>query len=445
MSRALTLACAVVLFAAPVFAAADDTGELTPEERAKLEQQLADLEKQMAQTDATISSLQAQGASLERDIGILDGQIKKAKLQVQTTQLEIQNLSEDIDDHAETIDELTSQLSDDQQSLAGIMRKTREIDDYSLAEVVLSSETLSQFLSDLDTFTSVKRDMLDLFSRVRAARQQTTEAKEGLEGERTDKQALQAQLVAAQKQVEQKEAEKQQLLDETKGQEGLYQTLKSSQEQLAAQIRARLFPLRDAGEIPFGTAVQYAKIAYQKTGVDPALILAILSQESDLGKNIGNCYVTNLDTGDGVGKNTGTPFAGVMKAPRDTVPFKQIVEGLGGDPAHTAVSCPLPGGYGGAMGPTQFIPSTWALYESRIAASLGIGATNPWDAQQAIMATALYLQDVGAAGGTYSAEHTAAAKYYAGGAWATSGQGYANSVMAKAASFQQDIDVLNKN
>ena len=48
--------------------------------------------------------------------------------------------------------------------------------------------------------------------------------------------AVQAKL--DQKAVEQKEAEKQRLLEETKGQESLYQTLKSSQQQLASQIRA---------------------------------------------------------------------------------------------------------------------------------------------------------------------------------------------------------------
>lgn len=435
------LVCALVVLV-PFFAYSQQ-GDLTPEERRHLEEQLAELEKQMAKTDATISNLSAQGASLERDIAILDGEIERAKLQVRATQLEIAQLSEDIDLHSLTIDELTEKLATDQKLLAQIMRKTQEIDDYSLAEMVLSSQTMSDFLVDLDAFTSINRDMLELFDTIRATREETTEVKTELEGERTDQQILQSKLILDQRAVEQKEAEKQALLEETKGQEGLYRTLKSSQEQLAAQIRARLFPLRDAGEIPFGTAVAYAKQASQKTGVRPALILAILSQESDLGRNTGNCLVTDLETGDGKGKNTGTPFSGIMKVPRDTVPFARIMDALGRDWSTTPVSCPQPGGYGGAMGPTQFIPSTWEMYEGRIEGALGIDASDPWNPLHAITATGFYLADVGAAGQTYLAEHTAAARYYAGGAWATSGQGYANSVMGKAAAFEKDIELID--
>lgn len=149
--------------------------------------------------------------------------------------------------------------------------------------------------------------------------------------------------------------------------------------------------------------------------------------------------------GDGVGKNTGTPFDGVMHPTRDVPVFMRITEALGKDWSTTQISCPQPGGYGGAMGPTQFIPSTWAMYESRLKATLGVAATNPWNAQHAIMATGLYLSDVGAAAGTYAAEHTAAAKYYAGGNWAVAGQGYANSVMQHAANFQKDIEFLENN
>jgi peptidoglycan hydrolase CwlO-like protein len=438
-----------VLIALTFFFSVSDTyaqnPDLTPEQRSALEKQLADLEEEMRRTDATIGALKSEGETLSRDIAILEGEIKRAKLKVKSVEIKIQQLSKGIKVHTETIGELSEKIAHEQESLAQIIRKTREIDNYSLVEAVFSSEDISEFFSDLDSFTAIKGALKASTGELRGAREETSDAKSALEGERTDQQTLRSELVLAQKEVENKEQEKRTLLSETQGQESMYKKLKSTQEQAAAAIRARLFPLRDAQGIPFGTAVQYAKTAAKQTGVRAALILAILSQESDLGANVGQCLVTDITTGDGKGKNTGTPFAGVMKAPRDTVPFERITKGVGRDWASTPVSCPQPGGYGGAMGPTQFIPSTWAIYEARLAGVLGVAATDPWNASHAITATGLYLTDVGAAGGDYLSEHTAAAKYNAGGNWATLGQGYANSVMAKAAKFQKDIDFLEAN
>lgn len=419
--------------------------ELSGEERAQLERQLADLEREMKKTQATIDSLSAEGASLQRDIAILDGEIKKAKLQVRTTETEIKALSAGITIHSRTIGTLSEKMTREQESLAQILRQTDAIDDVSLVEAVLSTGDLSDVFGDLDTFASIKQAMRVSFEELRDTRLATEVEKSGLEDQRTDQEILRSALILDQKKVQAKEAEKRALLAQTKGQESQYRSLKSSQEQTAAQIRAKLFPLRDTSGIQFGQAVEYAKTASRITGVRPAMILAILSQESDLGKNVGQCLITSLETGDGKGKNTGTPFPGTMKVPRDTVPFARLMKAAGRDPFNTPISCPLPGGYGGAMGPTQFIPSTWEMYEGRIKGALGVGAADPWNALHAITATGLYLADGGAAGGSYIAEHTSAAKYYAGGNWATSGQGYANSVMAKAAAFQKDIDFLSAN
>lgn len=438
----LVLSLLAVICVAPTALTAQ---ELSGEERAKLERELADLEREMQRTQATIDSLSAEGASLQRDIAILDGEIKKAKLQVQTTTKEIQALSAGITVHSRTIGTLSQKMTREQESLAQILRQTDAIDDVSLVEAVLSNGDLSDVFGDLDTFASIKQAMRVSFEELRDTRIATEREKTGLEDQRTDQEILRAALILDQQKVQAKEAEKRKLLAETKGQESQYRQLKSSQEQTAAQIRAKLFPLRDTSGIQFGDAVKYAQSASRVTGVRPALILAILSQESDLGKNVGQCLITDLTTGDGKGKNTGTPFPGTMKVPRDTVPFERLMSAAGRDWRATPVSCPLPGGYGGAMGPTQFIPSTWAMYEGRIKSALGVGAADPWNALHAITATGLYLADVGAGGGTYIAEHTAAAKYYAGGNWASSGQGYGNSVMAKAAAFQKDIDFLAAN
>lgn len=424
-----------------IFAQATDS---TAQRRAELQRQLDQVEAQIAQTNSVIVKLQGEGASLQRDINLLDGQIKKAKLQVQASDIAIRALAQNITVHSRTISTLGDQLDNQKAALAEVIRKTREYDDYSLVEVAFSARDVSEFFGDLDSYASINAAIDQSSKRITATVAQTQKEKEGLEDQRTQEQKLRALKLAQQQEVQKQEEAKRKLLAETKGQEAAYQAVKQMHERTAAQIRAELFALAGGGgAIPFGTAYEHAKTASRISGVRPALILAILSQESDLGRNIGQCYVKNLTTGDGVGKNTGTPFSGVMKAPRDTEPFARLMEALGRDWSTTQVSCPQPGGYGGAMGPTQFIPSTWVMYEARIKSSLGVAASDPWNSLHAIVATGLFLADVGAAGGSYQSEHTAAARYYAGGNWATAGQSYANSVMSKAANFQADIDTLN--
>ena len=124
----------------------------------------------------------------------------------------------------------------------------------------------------------------------------------------------------------------------------------------------------------------------KKTRVRPAFLLAIITQETNLGANVGTCNRTT----DPESKN----WKIVMKTERDIEPFKRIMSALGRNPEGTPLSCPFGGGYGGAMGPSQFIPSTWELYKDKIANALGIsGMPNPWEPRHAFMASAVFWQN----------------------------------------------------
>jgi membrane-bound lytic murein transglycosylase B len=447
-SRFPFVACVIAVVSLAVFAGAVLPHTLlaqtsTQDRRAQLQAQLNQLEKEIADNQAMVDRLAAQGKSLSTEVATLNAQIKKAQLQVQATQVAIKHLDANITIHQKTITSLSDKLAAEKDSLADILRKTDQIDRMTLPEVAFSTENFSTLLGDLDSFAFLKKSLGDSYTQITGIKLETEAEKSELEEQLTQQQQIAQLQLAAKQKVQQQQLAKQQLLTETKGQETKYQQIVTTKQKTAAQIRAELFGLAGGGgKIPLPTAIEYAKTASRITGVRAAFILAILSQESDLGANVGQCYVIDLTTGAGKGKNTGTPFANTMKSPRDTVPFKQIMDKLGRDWSTTAVSCPQGGGgYGGAMGPTQFIPSTWIGFESRLKSALGIAATDPWNPLHAIVATGLYLSAVGGTGGT-SAEHTAAAKYYAGGNWATSGQVYANSVMDKAAVFQNDIDTL---
>ena len=97
------------------------------------------------------------------------------------------------------------------------------------------------------------------------------------------------------------------------------------------------------------------------------------------------------------------------------------------------------------MGPSQFIPSTWKLFEDRIASALGKPASDPWNPQDAFMASGFYLGDLGATAQTYTAERNAACRYYSGRSCSGSNTFYGNQVMARVSAIQANIDILGGN
>lgn len=392
------------------------------DQEAKWKADLAATEKEIAQWEVILSQTKKGTASLENDAAVLQAKISEAKAFIKQRQIQIQQLTSQIDLKTKTISQLEDQINAGKESLAGILRSTNELDEYSLAEAILSNQNLSQFFEDFDSYTSIKSSLKSQFNEIRTLQGKTDGERKILDEKRTAQADTKAQVEADKKKVEIDEAQKQTLIKINQSQEKTYSQVIAEKQAEAAKIRAALFALRDTEGIAFGDALKYATLASVKTGVRPALILAILTQESNLGKNQGSCLINNLDTGNGAGKNTGTLFEQVMKAPRDTVPFKNITDRLSKDWKMTPVSCP-PGaiwsssrGYGGGMGPSQFIPSTWEIFKDRLGASLSLSgdSVNPWNPEHAILATAVYMADLGASGGGYTAEKNSACKYYSG-------------------------------
>lgn len=420
--------------------------ELSRQERAELEEEYDKLQDEIAQWQQVLDVTRAKKNTLQGDVTSLNAEIAQAEAQIRAKNIEIGKLGTEINQKTAHINELSGRILTGQDSLAAFLRKQDQIDDFSFVEIMLSADTAFALFDDVDNMITVQSGLHEEFAEIRNIRTETEAEREALAAREAAAADARYVVETKKQEIDKNKQEKDQLLAATKNEEAAYSQVLAERQAEAAAIRARLFPLRDTEGIQFGDAVEYAKAASAKTGVRPAMILAILSQESALGTNVGNCLVTDLTTGDGKGKNTGTPFAGVMKAPRDTVPFERITKALGKDWSTTPISCPQPGGYGGAMGPTQFIPSTWELFEARLKVALGVPATNPWNAGHAIMATGLYLADVGASAQTYTAERNAACIYYSGRSCAAgAGTSYGDQVMAKVAKFQQDIDFLKDN
>lgn len=419
--------------------------DLTPEQEAQLRAELASIEAQIAEQQTILNSTKQKGKSLESDVANLNAQIKQAQLKIKAQDIMINKLGKDISIKATTIQTLSQKIESGKESLAQVIQRTRELDDYSMVEALLSNEDVSEFFVDLDSYANIKESLKGKLEFVRDAKSQNEVAKKELDTKRNQEIDTRVSVEAEKAKIAKAEAEKKTLLALNKNDQRNYQTVIQNNQKRAQEIKNALFKLRDVEAIKFGDAVILAERASAKTGVRAAYVLAIIQQESNLGANVGQCYLADVATGAGTRKSNGNAVQNVMKATRDVQPFIDITKALGRDPFKTVVSCPIAsvGGYGGAMGPAQFIPSTWKIFANRVASNVGRGASDPWNPEDAFMASALYLADLGASSQVYTAERNAACRYYSGRACSGSANtAYGNQVMARVESLQANMNVL---
>lgn len=402
------------------------------DEREALEVQLRDLEKQIDGYEDQIVGYQKQGKTLKNEISTLQGKISKLNLQIKAINLSIGQLDKKIDETQYQISETEENIDTSKESLASLLRDLHEREQASLVEVFLKSPRLSDFFNDLNNIMLIQNNLQVTITKISDLKNKLEDQKEQLSVARSDQTTLKGYQESQKGETEKLKGQKNNLLEVTKGQESKYQNLLKETKKTAAEIRSRIFKLLGGGELSFEEAYKFAKLAGQSTGIDPALILAVLDRESALGKNVGRC-----------------DYKKAMHPTRDVPIFLDLLKELGLSPDSTAVlvSCAnKDGAYGGAMGPAQFIPSTWKLYKDEVARVTGNNPANPWNNSDAFVATALYLKDAMRQCSSYSnkasQERCAAARYYAGGNWKRHLWTYGEGTVARAQRFREDIEAI---
>lgn len=392
----------------------------------------------LAKLQAQLNVQKGKSGVLQKDVNALVSQITKAQSKISSQISTISRLSQEIGKKEEAIDSLESELDRERASMTQLVKRTNELDQKGAAYVLLSAESITGFYQDLDDFLSIKSSLYDSLNHVKRIKSMTEEEREDLKDAQfraiDAKSAYESE--KAKLAVSQKTA--QSLLSSSKTEEQKQAALVAQQQKKVAAIQSKLFSFAGGATkaIPFKDAYAYALEASKVTGVRPAFVLAILTQETNLGSNVGTCN----RAGDPVTKS----YTAVMHPTRDIPPFLRITKALGMNPNTTPVSCRIGTvGWGGAMGPAQFIPSTWESVAGQIQSAIGM-SPNPWRARDAIFASSIYLKVRGGTGGEVN-ERNAACRYYSGRACdgkTPANSFYGNSVMSLTRAVQADIDYL---
>ncbi len=417
---------------------AQTSGEIQAQQT-ELQKQLQDIERQIADYEKQLKDVRSEKNTLANKLKQLNAQKAKLSLQVQQTKALLNETAGKLDAtqsqialHSETLEKLRGQIGT-------MLRALHEQDRRGLIEILLSGNDLSDFFAEINGYAQINDGLAAVVDHVKRETTSLKEQETHLADQKQQQENLVTIIQLQNQEVASTIGAQDALLQQTKGKETNYQSALADTKKRASEIRNRIYNLIEVGKkVTFGEAVSVADWASSYTGVRSAFLLAILTQESNLGKNVGTCNRPN----DPPSKS----WKVVMKPERDQEPFKKITAALGLPIDTTPVSCPMKDaqgnqiGWGGAMGPAQFIPSTWLAYAPKVEAISGKTA-NPWDMRDAFLASAIYLKGLGA--GAQSGEWTAAMKYFSGST-NEKYRFYGDNVVKLAEQYQQDIDDLKK-
>ncbi len=430
----------VLVLAGTVFLSFGRARAAVQDEISERNRQIEELQKQIDEYQNQIDGARTKSKTLENEIARLNAEISQVQLEIRSLNLSISKTGAEIGETERQINEATAEMEKHKQALAQYLKLAYENDQKTLTEILLKNESISDFFNELNNLSATQDNLQLAIKDIKRLRAQLNEHQLQLEDKQTELEQSRRLQEIEKRSLDSAKSGQSKLLKDTKGQESKYRELvKKSQKDIEA-IRAQVRYLEQNG-VTAEEAVKFGQLAAIRTGIRPEYLLAELNLESGLGINVGKCYIVDETSGASRHITTGKVSAKGINPARDLALFLNITRELGKDPFQTPISC-WPGfGWGGAMGPAQFIPSTWLGYREEVARLTNHNPASPWSIEDAFVAAAAKLSKDGASSQTRAGEIAASKRYYCGSATSKKSGcvNYANRVQSLAAEIAKNL------
>ncbi len=396
--------------------------------------QIEQLQKQIDDFQRQIDENGQKAKTLNGEIGSLNAQINKVLLEIKSLGIAIDQTGLEVNSTQSQIEDAQKKLDIHREALAQYIRILDQIDQENLTQVLFKHATISSFFDNLKNIQDTQNNLRLTMANIKDLKSDLEQKKDDLIDKKGDLEQLKHLQQSEKNNLDQTKNQKDKLLKNTKGQEAKFQQLVKQSKEDIERIRDQVFYLQQNG-VTVEEAIKFGQLAAIRVDIRPAFLIAILEVESGLGKNVGtgnwltdmyNCYL-----------KLGKP----SRAEAEKSAFFEIINKLGLNPDTVKVSREPNYGCGGALGPAQFLATTWLAYEERVAQLTGHKPPNPWNIEDAFMASAIKLASAGATAKTRSAE-ISAAKAYIGGSTKCSSRicnYYSSTVLNKAAIIEQNL------
>ena len=319
--------------------------------KSELKKLLNICENEIKEQEKVLKDRQVERTQTEAEILFINVEVNKAVRDLRVSDIFINELSQEIFTKEEIVAKLKKEIKNKKKILKTTIQRINEQESQGFIKFFFSEFSFSEFFSKLNNNIFLKERVQDSINEIEFLQDRLFAGVEELAIRKEGEARIRVQKKALVDEVETKKGRREEVLNLQLKLETAIKTDIKSKAQRVEEIRSRLFEFSGGGGIPFGEAVRIAQFAERVTGVDSAFLLGLIKHESNLGKNVGTAF-WNTD----------------MHPTRDAPIFKEIIKIYGLDASKVKVSAALRNrngtrfGWGGAMGPAQFIPSTWVCY-----------------------------------------------------------------------------------
>jgi murein DD-endopeptidase MepM/ murein hydrolase activator NlpD len=228
-----------ILSSGGVFVRADLIGDLQGK-ISDSESEIAALEAEIAEYQAELAEIGEEKATLAGAVATLDVTRKKLAADISVTQEKVNRAELNITRLSLDIGDTSRDINEKKEAIAHFIRKIDEVETLSLAELLLSSDSLSRFWDDVETMRRFEENIDENVDELVVFKTDLEYDKAAVEKEQANLIAYRGQLSDQKAIADQNRAEQNALLTQTKNQESLYQSKLSEKTRLKEELEKEL-------------------------------------------------------------------------------------------------------------------------------------------------------------------------------------------------------------
>lgn len=240
----------------PVFGFADVVDELKSKINER-ESEIEALEEEIASYERELTEISKEKASLNGEIRRIDLTRRKLAADIRLTQENINSAEWNIDRLSAEIGDTGAGIIEKTKVVKKAIRRMNEIDDLSLAEMVLASVNISTFWNDVEEIERFQNKLNEEVAKLSSLKNDLESRKERVEAEQARLTRLRGELSAQKQIADNNKQDKERLLEQTQNEEASYENLLAEKRAQKRAFEQELFDLEselqatiDPGSLP---------------------------------------------------------------------------------------------------------------------------------------------------------------------------------------------------